>query len=110
MPAQAASLPPLTLPAWGGLECCHWEALGWALGLDQVQQLILHGKKLAADSGGVVPLVLGGQGHHFVLRHPGVVLDPLVSGPGGTVSTARRPSALRSMTTQVLRRTHEHHH
>ena len=79
------------LPARGGLECCHWEALGWVLGLDQVQHLILQGEEVAADSGGVVPLVLGGRGHRYVLGHPGVVHDPLVSGPGGTVSTGPPP-------------------
>ena len=79
------------LPAWGGLELCHWEALGWVLGLDQVQRLILQGEELAADSGGVVPPILGGQGHRDVLGRPGVVHDPLVSGPGGTVSTGPPP-------------------
>jgi hypothetical protein len=73
MPAQAASLPHLMLPAWGGLGWCHREALGSVLGLDQVQRPILQGKEVAADSGGVVPLVLGGQGHRDVLGYPGVV-------------------------------------
>jgi hypothetical protein len=91
MLGQVASSPHLTLPAWGGLEWCHWEALGSVLGLDQVQQLILQGKGLAADWGGVVPPVLGGHGHRDVLGHPGVVHDPLVSGSGGTVSTGPPP-------------------
>ncbi len=91
MPAQAASVRHLTLPARGGLSCCHWEALGWVLGLDQVQQLIVQGEEVAVDSGGVVPLVLGSQGHRDVVEYRGVVYDPLVTGPGGTVSTGPPP-------------------